>query len=115
MLDSLFSLTNRGLRDWLIQRVTAIIVGLYTLFIIGFILLHPQLQFDEWQVLFSHTLTKVFSLLVIFSLILHAWIGMWTVFTDYIKTASIRICLQVLMAVLFFCCLAWGIIVLWGI
>ncbi len=115
MVDNVLSLSSRGLRDWLIQRVTAIILGVYSLFIIGFLLLHPQLQFDEWQMLFSYNITKIFSFLVLLSIVLHAWIGMWTVFTDYIKSISIRLCLQVLVAILYFCCLVWGVTVLWGI
>lgn len=115
MVDNVLSLSTRGIRDWLVQRVTALILLGYSLFIIGFIILHPQLQFDEWQALFSNTFVKIFSFLVIFSTVLHAWIGMWTVFTDYIKSWSVRLLLQVLIAILFFCCLAWGAVVLWGI
>src|SRR5262245_5682866 len=97
MVDNVLSLTNQGLRDWLVQRVTAILLGIYMLFILGFILFHPQMQFDEWQMLFSHSWVKVFSFLVLFSLILHAWVGMWTVFTDYIKSFPVRLCLQVIV------------------
>jgi succinate dehydrogenase / fumarate reductase membrane anchor subunit len=114
MVDNILTLTSRGLRDWLIQRVTSVIIALYSLFIVGFILLHPQFQFDEWQSLFSYNIMKIFSLLALFSVILHAWIGMWTVFTDYIKCYCLRLLLQILVAILFFCCLVWGIVVLWG-
>lgn len=114
MVDNVLSLSTRGLRDWLVQRLTAIIIGLYTLFIIGFIVFHPQLQFNEWQMLFSFTVMKIATLLVLFSIVLHAWIGMWTVFTDYIKCGYLRLFLQALVAILFFCCLAWGAVVLWG-
>lgn len=114
MVDNVLSLSTKGLRDWLIQRLTAVIIALYTLFILGYIVLHPQLQFDEWQMLFSFNSVKIFSFLVLFSIILHAWIGMWTVFTDYIKSCYFRLFLQVLVALLFFCCLAWGVVVLWG-
>ncbi len=114
MVDNILSLSNRGLRDWLIQRVTSVIISIYFLIIFGYILLHPQLQFDEWQGLFSFNVVKIFSALVLFSILLHAWIGMWTVFTDYIKRCYLRLTLQVLVAILFFYCLAWGIVVLWG-
>lgn len=114
MVDNVLSLSNRGLRDWLIQRVTALIIGIYFLIIVGFIIFHPQLQFDEWQMLFSYNAMRIFSFLVLFSVILHAWIGMWTVFTDYIKSCYFRLFLQVLVAILFFACLIWGAVVLWG-
>lgn len=114
MVRNIFTLSLLGLRDWLIQRVSALIIGLYALLIIGFVMLHPQLQFIEWQQFFSYNVVKIFSFLVLFSIILHAWIGMWTVFTDYIKSWHFRLILQVLIAILFFCCLVWGVIILWG-
>jgi succinate dehydrogenase / fumarate reductase, membrane anchor subunit len=114
MVDNVLSLSNRGLKDWLIQRVTAVLIGLYTIFIVGFILFHPQMLFDEWQMLFSYNIVKIFSYLILFSILLHAWIGMWTVFTDYIKCSYFRLFLEVCVAILFFCCLVWAIIILWG-
>lgn len=115
MVDNILSLSTRGLRDWLVQRVTAILLTIYTIYIISFLILHPQIQYDEWQMLFSHTAMKIFSFLILFSIVLHAWIGMWTVFTDYIKSYSVRLVLQVLVAILFFCCLTYGAVVLWGV
>ncbi len=115
MVDNILSLSTKGLRDWLIQRVTAVILAFYSFFILGYLILHPQLQYDEWQMLFSYTSVKVFSFLVIFSLLLHAWIGMWTVFTDYIKSWQLRLLLQVAVAILFFWCLIYGAVVLWGV
>lgn len=114
MVDSVLSLSNRGLRDWVIQRVTAMLIGIYTLLILGFIVTHPQLQFDEWQMLYSYSFIKVLSFLVLFSILLHTWIGMWTVFTDYIKIKSISLILQVLMIILLFGCLVFGAEILWG-
>ncbi len=115
MVDNILSLSTKGLRDWLIQRVTAVLMLVYSVFIIGFIILHPQLQYDEWQMLFSFNTVKIFSFLVLFSIVLHAWIGMWTVFTDYVKCYVVRLLLQVAMIILFFWCLVYGAIVLWGI
>jgi succinate dehydrogenase / fumarate reductase, membrane anchor subunit len=115
MVDNILSLSTRGLKDWLIQRVTAVLLALYAFFIVGFILLHPQLQFDEWQMLFSYNAVKVASLLVLFSLLLHAWVGLWTVFTDYIKAVYLRLAIEIGVAILFLGCLIWGAAILWGV
>lgn len=115
MVTNILSLSSKGLRDWLVQRVTAIIIAVYSFFILGFIILHPQMQYDEWQMLYSNTTVKIFSFLVLFSMLLHAWIGMWTVFTDYIKSYVVRLLIQVLVAILFFWCLIYGAVILWGI
>lgn len=36
MVTNVTSLTGNGLKDWLIQRVTAVYFAVYTIFIIGF-------------------------------------------------------------------------------
>jgi len=58
---------------------------------------------ESWTGLFSNIWIKVFTLLTVFSIVAHAWIGMWTVFTDYVKSTAIRAILQIgLFVVLFF-------------
>lgn len=114
MLLDVTSFTASGLRDWLIQRVSAIILALYTLFIMGFLLIHPHLTYDQWHALFQYNFMRIISVIVLFSLISHAWIGMWTVSTDYIKLACIRVSLQILGILALLACFIWGIKILWG-
>lgn len=52
MVNNVTSLTGNGLKDWLIQRVTAVYFAVYSFFIIGFLLLHPELGFAQWHALF---------------------------------------------------------------
>lgn len=52
MVNNVTSLTGNGLKDWLVQRVTAVYFAAYSFFIIGFLLLHPELGFAQWHALF---------------------------------------------------------------
>lgn len=115
MVDSVTSVSNNGLRDWLVQRISSVLLGVYTLFILGYLLTHPHIQFAEWQALFAYPFMRIFSLLVLLSLMFHAWIGIWTILTDYVKPVAIRLVLQVLLVLALFSFLAWGIQILWGI
>ena len=45
--------SHTGLRDWLVQRITAIIIGIYALFLLSFILINQPLYFAQWQSLFQ--------------------------------------------------------------
>lgn len=114
MVRNILSLTSSGLKDWLIQRFTALIIAIYTVIMLGYFISHPQLQFDIWQAFFSHGVIKIMSFLVLFSILLHAWQGMWTVFTDYIKNATVRLILEMIIVIVFFGCLVWGAEILWG-
>src|SRR5947209_2075405 len=108
-LTNVTSLTGEGLRDWLVQRVTSVIMGIYILFLFGFFLCYPHLDFYTWQSLFASTVMRVFSVLFLISLILHAWVGVWTIFTDYLKWVGLRLLLQVLVIIALFAYLIWGI------
>lgn len=113
MVNGVLSLTRSGLRDWLVQRVTAIVIGVYTLFLLGFLILHADLQYTEWHALFAHPAMKIFTFVTLLSVVWHTWVGMWTVFTDYIKPTWLRLILTVLMIFALMVYLVWGATILW--
>ena len=114
MVDPLdYRADHRGLRDWLVQRVTALLIGAYAVFILVYFLYHPSVYFSQWHRLFHHLLMKVFTFAVLFSIVWHAWIGLWTVFTDYIKNRSLRLALEMLVILLLVGYLSWGFEILW--
>jgi succinate dehydrogenase membrane anchor subunit len=115
MVTSVTSLTRNGLRDWLIQRVTAIILAFYTLFLFGYILCHRPLAYAQWHGLFTNAWMRVFTFLALLSLVYHTWVGIWTVITDYIKPTTLRFMLQVLVFLVLLSYLVWGIDIVWGI
>ncbi len=114
MVTNITNLGRSGLSDWLIQRVTAVILALYTVFIVAYLLFNPGLDYVTWSNLFAQTWMRIFSLLAIISLVAHAWVGLWTVTTDYLKSTGQRIGAQVIIILAIFVFLVWGIIVLWG-
>jgi succinate dehydrogenase / fumarate reductase membrane anchor subunit len=114
MVDSITSYSRSGLRDWFIQRVTAIIIAAWFFTFMFFWLTHSQLIFPEWHHFFTHLLIKIFTLFALLSVLLHAWIGMWVVLTDYIKPIYLRLFLQVLTILLLISYVGWGFKIVWG-
>lgn len=114
MLTNVTSLTGNGLKDWLIQRITAVVLLFYTLFLAGFILLNANLDYTRWYALFHTPWFSVATILAVLSLSLHAWIGLWTVTTDYIKLTSLRIVVQTLIASWLIAQLIWVFMIIWG-
>lgn len=115
MVRSATSLTGNGVRDWLWQRVSAIILALYTLFILGFIWSTPQLDYVVWFQFFHHIGVKLFSILAAFSLLLHAWVGMWTILTDYVKPACVRLILEMLVMIALLVYFVAAIVIVWSV
>ena len=114
MVSNVTSLTGNGLKDWLVQRVTAVYFMIYSVFLLGFILMHPHLQFDQWQALFHCRWFQIASMVALVTLSLHAWIGVWTVTTDYINCTVIRLSIQMLVVLLLLGQFIWGIMIVWG-
>lgn len=114
MLRIATALGRSGLQDWLIQRVSAVILGSYTLFLFAFWLSQSHISHFEWQNLFSLRSVQFFTLLAILSLIAHAWIGIWTVTTDYLKITWIRLSVQIITYICLLFYFIWGVQILWG-
>lgn len=114
MVDSITSLGRNGLSGWVMQRVSAVILGLYALFLVSFFVTHPQLSFETWHALFANTWVKVITLLVLFNLAAHAWIGLWTVITDYIQCSCARLVLELGLILGLLAYVVWGVLVLWS-
>ena len=113
-MGHLAALTRSGLKDWFVQRISAIIILLYAIFaIIAVICVSHQANSDySWAVLFSNMWVKVFTILAFISLIAHAWVGMWTIFTDYVKCAWASAFLQVTAIIGYLACFIWLICIL---
>ena len=115
MVTSVTALCRSGLRDWLVQRITAIVIALYFLFILSYFVCHRSLDYVAWHQLFSCQMVKVSTFLALLSILAHTWIGMWTVFTDYIKPRDWRLIIICLMALLLLGYLGLGIEIIWGL
>lgn len=115
MVTSITSFGRSGLYDWMIQRVTAGVLLAYTIFMMGYMLFNPELDYQQWKELFECTAMRIFTLLALLSLAAHAWIGMWSISTDYIKQTGLRFLFQSACGLLTFVYVVWGIQILWGV
>ena len=103
-----------GLRDWLAQRVTAALMALFTLLVIGQIMLTKgPIGYDKWAGIFSSQWMKVLTFTIIIAMLYHVWVGMRDIWMDYVKPVGVRLCLQVLTIVWLLGCTAWAVQVLW--
>ena len=82
MVTSVTSFSRTGLSDWLIQRVTSLVLLAYFLLIAY--QLAGSVDYTSWRALVDQTWMKVFTLMAALSLVAHAWIGLWSIFTDYL-------------------------------
>jgi succinate dehydrogenase / fumarate reductase membrane anchor subunit len=104
-----------GTRDFLMQRVTAVVMVLYVLLLLGLALTHPGVQYQDWQALFAHNAFKLFTFLFLVSVFLHAWVGMRDILMDYVKPTGVRLTLEVVVIAVLVAYTGWAIQILWGV
>ena len=119
MVTAVTSLSRSGLSDWLVQRITAVILLAFFVFVL--IKVAGGVSYAEWSALFDQTWMKVFALLAALSLAAHAWIGMWGVFTDYLterlmgpRGNALRIGLQLLTSLSLVVYVIWAVQIIWA-
>lgn len=115
MVSNATALGRNGVQDWLLLRASAILITLYILYIFGFVVMTDTLTYDIWRGFFASAFTKVFTLLTLFSILIHGWIGMWQVLTDYVKTLAMRLVLQLVIVVVLLSYAIYGFVVVWGV
>lgn len=116
MVTNVTSFGRSGLSDFVVQRVSAVIMGLYTLCVVGFFLANPDAGYADVQGYFRNIYMQVFSTLTLLATAAHAWIGMWTIGTDYIRGhyfGSHAIVFRLIFQ--FGCLFALTVYVLWGL
>jgi succinate dehydrogenase / fumarate reductase membrane anchor subunit len=104
-----------GLRDWLAQRITAVVLVLYTLVLLGWLFALPELTYGSWAGMFASTWMKVLTLLALVSLVWHAWVGVRDIFMDYIKPTGLRLFLLIATIVALAGYALWAIMILWSV
>jgi len=127
MVKAVTSFGRSGLSDWLVQRVSAVVLLAYVVFLLVAVSATPY--YVAWKQLFYCTSVQVFSSLALFSAVAHAWIGAWSVLTDYVtdrffrlelgidlcgKAVVLRLALSVFTILLMAVYTLWGIKIIWG-
>jgi succinate dehydrogenase / fumarate reductase membrane anchor subunit len=101
--------------DWLVQRVTAVVMIVYTLLVIMVLVRIPQLDYWHWKAVWQVPMLRYCTALFLLSLFLHAWIGVRDIFMDYIKDAGLRLTLYVFVVIALAWYAIWSVQILWGL
>jgi len=92
------SFQAQGMRAWLLQRLTAVYIAIYSLSLIIWVVSNSPVNFNNWYGLFSHPIILITTILFYLSLFIHAWVGVRDVLVDYAKPSSVRFILLTALA-----------------
>lgn len=103
-----------GMRDWLSQRVTAVLMALFTVLVLAeLIFTKGPIGYELWAGIFSPQWMRALTFTVIAALLYHVWVGMRNIFMDYVKPYGVRFVLHAFAIVWLVACSGWGIQALW--
>ncbi|HLR17914.1 MAG TPA: succinate dehydrogenase, hydrophobic membrane anchor protein [Alcanivoracaceae bacterium] len=118
---SVTSLSRNGMADWLLQRISAVVLAVYMIGLMGYLVFASDVSYDSWKALMTSLPMQLANSVVIISIIVHAWVGLWTVTTDYLTRAqfgdaatALRLTVQSLLMLSFLVLTVWGFVVIWG-
>ena len=113
MINRIVVGAHDGLRDWIAQRATAVIMAVYSVLLVAVLLLVRPSTFEAWQAVFANGVMKFLTFLFFVSLFYHAWIGVRDIWMDYIKPTGLRLTLHVLTICALVGYTAWAAAILW--
>jgi succinate dehydrogenase / fumarate reductase membrane anchor subunit len=106
------SRTATGLRAWVVQRATAIYLGLFFVYLILHWLGAPPADYAAWRAWVGHPAMGTALLLFVVALLLHAWVGMRDILIDYVQPTALRVGLLALVGLGLVACALWATVVL---
>jgi succinate dehydrogenase / fumarate reductase membrane anchor subunit len=105
-----------GLGNWLQQRVTAVIMLLFSVISLGLIIYianYIDVSIQSWQNIFANIFVKIVVQIFFVAMLIHAWIGVRDIWMDYIQCNFIKLSLHVMTILWLVGCLIYSIKVIW--
>jgi succinate dehydrogenase / fumarate reductase membrane anchor subunit len=115
MLVDLLTRRYPGMRLWLTQRLTALVMAGYIVLLLLLLLVRQPDGYAGWHAFVSPWWLRLATLLVFVCLVMHAWLGIRDVMRDYVRNIVLRGYLQLLMEIMLAIYLIWLAVILWNI
>jgi succinate dehydrogenase / fumarate reductase membrane anchor subunit len=103
-----------GLADWLLQRLTAVVMALYTIVFLACLLVSPPATHADWKAMFSGSFLRLATMFFVAALLYHAWVGIRDIVMDYVKPAGMRLALEFVVGAVLLLYAIWAASILWG-
>lgn len=115
MILKLLSSRYPGMRWWLSQRLTAIVMAIYLLIMVVTLLIVQPESYLAWQSFAQSLLFKLSTLLFFAAFCIHAWLGVRDVLRDYIFNRAVRAVLQWGVNLLIVFYMVWLLVIMWNV
>ncbi|MFM2484136.1 succinate dehydrogenase, hydrophobic membrane anchor protein [Celerinatantimonas yamalensis] len=114
MVNNAATVGRSGTHDYILVRASAAILALYVIYLVSFVAFN-DVTYELWHSFFSEVSTKAFTLMALVAMLIHAWIGLWQVLSDYVHHTALRLACQWVLNVVALFYVAAGIVILWSV
>ncbi len=108
------SFGRSGAHDFKMQRISAFILILYSVFITYSLMNISEFNYANWSALFTPIWVQLFTFISVIAISIHAWAGLWIVSTDYLKPPAIRNTFQLIVLLMCLGFIVWTALIFWG-
>ena len=105
------SLKAQGMRAWLLQRLTAVYIAIYSLSLITWIVGNVPINYNSWSSTFSDPIILIATVIFYLSVFVHAWVGMRDIMVDYVKPSSVRFIFLTALALFLIIMTTWLLLI----
>lgn len=102
-----------GVGGWLAQRVSAVVMAIYTLIFAVVLLAGGPFTYASWKALFANGWMRAATFVFVASVLAHAWVGAREILMDYAKPAGLRFALEVAVVLVLVAYAGWAAQILW--
>jgi len=99
---------QHGLGEWLVQRLSAVYLAGFLIWLIVRLGLMPLSDHVAWKTWMAGGFVRLAFALFFLSLLLHSWVGMRSIYLDYLKPMWLRFLVQIATAFGLMACAFWA-------
>ena len=81
----------QGLRPWIIQRISAVFIAVFIIYVFLVIMINSPLNVHDWANWVSIPYNNIFFGLFLVAVLWHAWIGVRDIVLDYVPNVVGRL------------------------
>lgn len=81
----------QGLRPWIIQRVSAVYIALYVIYLFFILMTSNPLNPEDWVAWVANPVNNILIGLFLIATLWHAWIGIRDIVLDYVPNVVGRL------------------------
>ncbi len=115
MIIQLLTSQYPGMRLWLSQRLTALVMAVYIVLLLVLVAFVQPSGYEAWHAFITPVWFRLATLLFFMCLFMHAWLGVADVLKDYVFNKTLRAYLQIAVDIALIIYLFWSAFILWNV